>query len=97
MTSQKFRTVEISDSEAVQKCLEILEAAARVSNFSITPDGRVSESDAAALLGVAPLTLRNWRLATAAIPWHRIGGPAGRVTYRLADLAAHIEAARESR
>lgn len=100
MTPQFFRSAEIlnfENSEAVEKCREILEAAASTAGVPITADGRVSESDAAVLLGVAPLTLRNWRLTTAPIPWHRIGGPSGRVTYRLRDLAAHIEAARENR
>lgn len=75
----------------------IFRAAATERNFPVTPDGRVSESHAAALLGVSPLTLRNWRLTHAPIPWHRIGGRGGRVTYRLDDLAAHVEAGREGR
>ena len=39
-----------------------LEGAARTAGYALSADGRVSEADAAALLGLAPKTLRNWRL-----------------------------------
>lgn len=77
--------------ESVADCFASLERAARAACMAITADGRISEADAATLIGVAPKTLRNWRSTSAPIPWFRI---AGRVTYRLADLAEHIEQGR---
>ncbi len=71
-----------------------IESAARAAGYSLSADGRVSEADAATLLGIATNTLRNWRITNAPIPFHRIGGAGGRVTYRLADLAEHIESGR---
>lgn len=84
-------------SERIADCLATLEATARTAGYSLSADGRVSEQDAAALLGLASKTLRNWRSTTAPIPWHRIGGPGGRVTYRLQSLAEHVESGREAK
>ena len=81
--------------DPVAVCLATLRTAVADAGYPLSADGRVSESHAAALLGLAANTLRNWRATSAPIPWHRIGGAAGRVTYRLADLAEHIERVRE--
>lgn len=50
---------------------------------------RVSEATAAAILGREPGTLRNWRAQGAPLAYVRIRG---RVSYRLEDLAAAMEA-----
>jgi hypothetical protein len=48
----------------------------------------VSEADAAGLVGLAAGTLRNLRAGTCPLGFYKV---AGRVTYRLADLAEFIE------
>ncbi|WP_426689996.1 hypothetical protein [Rhodanobacter ginsengiterrae] len=48
----------------------------------------MSEADAAGLVGLAAGTLRNLRAGTCPLPFYKV---AGRVTYRLADLAEFIE------
>ena len=83
--------------ERIADTAAALETAARAAGYALSADGRVSEQDAAALLGLASKTLRNWRSTTAPIPWHRIGGPGGRVTYRLQSLAEHVEGGREAK
>lgn len=75
-------------AERIADCLATLEASALASSIPVTGDGRVSEADAAGLVGLAAGTLRNLRAGTCPLPFYKI---AGRVTYRLADLAAYIE------
>lgn len=66
-----------------------LEEACRRAGYLVTPDQRVQEAAAAALLGIATGTLRNWSygLGPQAVPFVRVGG---RRTYRLSDLAKSI-------
>lgn len=64
-----------------------LEAACRAHGFLVTPDGRVREDTAAALLGLAAGTLRNWSYGERQLPFVRV---ARRRTYRLVDLAAFM-------
>jgi len=60
----------------------------RAQGYLVTPDGRVREDAAAALLGMAPGTLRNWSyLEDDRLPYVRV---ARRRTYFLSDLAALI-------
>jgi hypothetical protein len=82
------------DEIRIAACVVSLESAARSAGHAITPDLRVSESVAAELLGIAAGTLRNWRSSTGNVPYHRIGGRFGRVTYKLIDLANVIEKSR---
>ena len=79
----------MSDDRTAQTA-RALEDAARAAGMWISGDGRVIEADAAALLGLAPGTLANLRSAEMAPTHYR----AGRVTYRLGDLAQWIEARR---
>jgi hypothetical protein len=79
-------------AERIADCLATLEGTARASATPVTGDGRVSEADAAGLIGLAAGTLRNWRNGHSPLPFYRAGG---RITYRLSDLAAYIEKARE--
>ncbi|MFT3664633.1 helix-turn-helix transcriptional regulator [Piscinibacter sp.] len=60
----------------------------------ITADGRVGESVAAELLGIAEGTLANKRRAGKAPPHFQVGGRGHPITYRLHDLAEWLEAFR---
>ena len=53
----------------------------------LTPDGRLSRSDAAAFLGLSARTLANWQLKGFGPPSIRVGG---RRFYRLADLQSFV-------
>lgn len=65
-----------------------------VNGHFIAPDESVYEATAALLLDRAPNTLANWRAnGGAGVPFFR-AGRTGRVRYRLADLAAYIDATR---
>lgn len=75
-------------AERIADCRATLEATARASSTPVTGDGRVSEADAAGLVGLAAGTLRNLRAGACPLPFYKV---AGRVTYRLADLAKFIE------
>jgi hypothetical protein len=75
-------------AERIADCLATLEATARASTIPITGDGRVSEPAAAELVGLAAGTLRNLRAGSCPLAFYKV---AGRVTYRLADLAEFIE------
>lgn len=57
----------------------------------VMPDGRVAESVAAALLGIAVGTLENRRRGGSGPPAVRVGVRGSRWSYRLADLAAWVE------
>ncbi len=78
--------------DAIADTLAKLERAAVTAGFVLSADGRVSEADAATLLGIAAGTMRNWRNSRAPVPFYKAGG---RVTYRLSDLAVFIEKSRE--
>lgn len=91
MTRAQNRRTEVPReiAQRIASTLESLEAATLAHSIPVTGDGRVSEGAAALLLGVAAGTLRNRRGEDCPLPFYRVAG--GRVTYRLADLAALIE------
>ena len=62
--------------------------------FSVSPDGRVSETAAAQLLGLEVSTLSNLRSMGVAPPYFRRSWGGTRNSYRLYDLALHIEKGR---
>jgi hypothetical protein len=68
-------------------------AAAAASAMTVSGDGRVSEVDAAQLLGVHADTLRKWRTAGEGPDHFRIGGA---ISYSLTDLAGYIVTCRIS-
>lgn len=74
---------------------QLLHGACIEQGFFITGDHRVSETDAAALLGLAAGSLKNMRSEGSGPPAYRLGLNGNRISYRLADLAAWIEGARE--
>lgn len=74
---------------------ERLLAACREHGFVVTGDGRVSEIDAAVLLGITAGSLKNMRHLGTAPPHYRRPAGNSRVSYRLSDLAEWIDEARE--
>ena len=77
----------------VEATARLLLAAAREAGMAVTGDERVGEADAAALLGFGnPCSLKNARSEGRAPDFYRV---AGRVTYRIQDLAHWLETARE--
>lgn len=89
MRAANYQRIPAPDlAERIAECLASLEATARGLAIPVTGDGRVSEADAAGLVGLAPGTLRNLRAGSCPLPFYKV---AGRVTYRLADLAEFIE------
>lgn len=89
MRAANNRRIAVSDlADRIADCLATLEATARASSIPVTGDGRVSESDAAGMVGLAAGTLRNLRAGSCPLAFYKV---AGRVTYRLADLAEFIE------
>jgi len=61
----------------------------------VTGDGRVSESDLAALLGYSVSRLKQMRSEGGGPPCFRIGINGCRVSYRLAEVAQWIERNRQ--
>ncbi|MGO2312778.1 MAG: helix-turn-helix transcriptional regulator [Brachybacterium tyrofermentans] len=57
-----------------------------------TRAGAVSSTEAANYLGLSPKTLANWRAQGDGPPYVRHGSRGGRVSYRLIDLDAYLEA-----
>jgi hypothetical protein len=74
---------------------ERLLAACRELGCIITGDGRISESDAAVLLGITAGSLKNMRHLGTAPPHYRRPAGNSRVSYRLTDLSRWIDEARE--
>lgn len=81
--------------ERTAETAECFRQAAADRGMFVTPDGRVSEGDAAELLGYAEGTMRNMRSAGGGPSFFNrpLGGFAK--SYRVADLARWIERARE--
>jgi predicted DNA-binding transcriptional regulator AlpA len=57
-----------------------------------TSERLLTTAEAAALLGIAPQSLRAWRHYGRGPRFVRFGGPRGRAAYRPEDLRAWIEA-----
>jgi len=74
---------------------ELLLAAARDLGFHVTGDHRIGEADVAALLGMTPGALANKRREGKAPASYALPAKGHRVTYRVADVAAWIEARRD--
>lgn len=82
--------------ELIDATTQRLHAAAMASQMFVSGDGRVSEKDAAVLIGYKPRYLKNKRLLGKAPTSYARGAGGGQVSYRLEDLAAWIEHGRES-
>lgn len=85
----------IPEAERIAECLMLLQAACRESRLFVTGDQRVSEADAAALIGLAAGSLRNLRTEGSAPPAYRVAAGGSRISYRLVDLATWLEARRD--
>lgn len=94
MSGESFARQSSNFDDRVAATARMLEAACRESAFNITGDGRIGESSAAVLLGLAEATLANKRAEGSGPAFFRIGGHGHRVSYRLSDVAAWIEANR---
>ena len=81
-------------ARAVSTSLVLL-AEVKSANLWRSGDGRVGETDAAALLGWSVQSLRNARAEGSGPPAYQLGGARHRISYRLTDLAWFIESRRE--
>lgn len=84
-----------SYGDRVEACRTALAAAARESGMVMSGDGRVSESDAARLLGYSASHLKALRLEGGGPSSYAAGMNGSRRSYRLADLAGWIEMSRD--
>jgi hypothetical protein len=71
--------------------VESLKTWCREHSKPVFPGDRVNEETAAALLGRCPGTLKNWRTQHCPVPFVRSGAGRGRISYRLKDIAEHLE------
>jgi hypothetical protein len=82
--------------DRIESCRCALETNCREVGALITGDGRVSEIDAAGLLGLNPGSLKNMRHEDGAPIAYRLPVNGSRVSYRLQDLAEWIEKRRDA-
>jgi hypothetical protein len=83
------------DRTRAEQTARLLREAAALAGMVITGDARVSEADAARLLGLANGTLRNLRAEGKGPRRYAIGFAGCRVSYRVDDLAEWIESTLE--
>ncbi len=83
----RLERIERTRAQLLQVCTE--------RQITITADERVSETDAAVLLGCAAGSLKNMRTLGTSPPFYRRAMNNSRVSYRLSDLAEWIENGRE--
>lgn len=93
--AEKQREREEQQARDTQTCLEMLMKAVKDRSMVLSGDYRVSECDAAILLGFQPNTLKNMRSRGQAPAHYLRGVGGGRVSYRLHALAVWIEAERQ--
>ena len=74
----------------------LLTKAVADSGMWISGDQRIGESDLATLLGMTSGTLANRRRQGSGPPAFNLAGNGHRITYRISDVAAWIEASRNS-
>ncbi len=84
----------MTPQDRLVETVELFRARCARDRLWLSGDDRVSEEDAAALIGLALGTLRNLRYSAEGPVPFRSGLNGCRVSYRLADLAAWIEARR---
>jgi hypothetical protein len=84
----------MTDADRLAGTTRMLLAAAREAAMPVTGDGRVSEADASRLLGFGDGTMRNLRLEGRAPRAYRAPINGCRISYRIEDLAAWVEARR---
>lgn len=79
----------------VQEVTAMLKSACNRDGIKYTADERVSERDAAALVGYEPESMQRMRYSKGGPPFYRRKADDGRVSYRLSDLALWIEYTRQ--
>jgi hypothetical protein len=82
-------------ADRIRATAAALEDAVRSAGISRSPDGRIASNDAARLLDLSPATMRNQRTQGRGPIPYRFPVGTSRVSYRIADLAAWIEIARQ--
>ena len=95
LASRLGTVAQMTAADRVESTAAALIDAARSAGMMVTGDKRVSEADAAQLLGYAPGHLKNMRSEREGPQHFRVGLNGCRVSYRLFDLATWIEAKRE--
>jgi Helix-turn-helix domain len=85
----------MSSADRIEVTAQMLAAAAQDQAMFVSGDQRVSESDAAALLGYSGSTLRQLRGEGKGPTAYSIGMNGSRWSYRLYDLAAWVEGRRD--
>lgn len=83
-------------AERIERTERLLAEAARDLDMVISGDGRVSEADAAKLLGYAPRYLKQMRIEGRSPIAYRCGMAGARVSYRIEDLGRWIEERRDT-
>ena len=81
----------MSDPNRIALAERLLVNAAHKASISLSGDMRVSEADAAVLLGLHPGSLKNLRHEGSGPRAYRLGLNGGRLSYRIADLAEWLE------
>jgi hypothetical protein len=79
----------------IESVRKMLFEACKKHEMQISADERVSESDAAELLGYAPGSMKNMRVAGISPHFYRRSVGGCKVSYRLRDIAEWIESRRE--
>lgn len=82
-------------AESLALTIARFELAAKERGFAVSADLRVSEKDAAILIGYSAAYLKAMRQAGEGPRSYRIGVAGSRVSYRFDDLASWVEVARE--
>lgn len=82
-------------NESIASSERLLLAACHENGFRVSGDFRVSERDTARLIGVEATTLKQMRQEGRAPAHYRIGVGGSRISYKLSDIAAWIDAARK--
>jgi hypothetical protein len=86
------REIKIQDTyENPGEMVDQLKTWCRENSRPVFPGDRVDEPTAAKILGRCPGTLKNWRCQSCPLPFVRSGAGRGRISYRLKDLAEHLE------
>jgi hypothetical protein len=88
-------TAAVHDTAAIAATTDLLNAAIAQEGIGISGDMRIGEKDAARLLGYAAGHLKAMRQEGRGPVFYQRGVYGSRVSYRIVDLAAWIEAARE--
>lgn len=94
--TQAVRTLAAELRGDAERTAERLRRAARDAGYWMSADDRIGEADLATLLGLSAGTLANRRSEGTAPPAYKLGGRGHRISYRLSEVGAWIEAHRHT-